>query len=225
MAGTTMIGDIELKAVHWIRQEIDQGLAPQRIPGLEGTLQQRLGRHSHRVALAGLLLVDTSAADLKTLQEKAASGEEVTFTADITTALTVEHMVIESFAAEQVAGRPDQYAYTITLVESPPLPPPAEVGGFGLDGLGFGDLGGLGDLGFDAALGDVLGDIADQAGALTDALDSALDAIDQLESLASLASLTDLGSPLQPLTDKVDQLSAVGPQVTGVLDGLRRIIS
>lgn len=216
-----MIGDVELKAVHWIRQSTDQGFVAHRVPGLDGTLHQRLGRHSHRVALAGLLLPETSADDLKTLQEKATAGEEVTFTADITSALTVERMVIESFVAEQVAGRPGQYAYAISLVESPPLPPPAEVSAFGGLEAGFGDLG---ELGFDADLDSLLEDLSAQAGELTGALDAALGAVDQLTGLASLAGLAGLDNPLTPLTDKVGELAEVGPQVTGVLDGLRRII-
>jgi hypothetical protein len=220
MPATPMIGDVELEAVQWIRQETDQGFARQRVAGLEGTLHQRLGRRSHRVVLAGLLVTETAADDLKALQEKAGSGEEVTFTADITTALSVEHMVIESFAAEQVVGRGAQYAYTIALAESPPLPPPAEVTGFG----GLDDFG-VGDLGFDADLGGLLDGISDQAGALTGALDAALDAVDQLESLAALANLADIGSPLQPLTETVDQLAGVGPQVTGILDRLNNLIS
>jgi hypothetical protein len=220
MSATPMIGDIELKAVQWIRQETDQGFARQRVAGLDGTLHQRLGRRSHRIVLAGLLVAETAADDLKALQEKAGSGEEVTFTADIATALSVEQMVIESFAAEQVVGRGAQYAYTITLAESPPLPPPAEVSGFG----GLGEFG-LGDLGFDADLGGLLDDITDQAGALTGALDAALDAVDQLESLAALADLADIGSPLQPLTETVDQLADVGPKVTGILDRLNQLIS
>jgi hypothetical protein len=219
VAVTPMIGDVELKAVQWIRQETDQAFARERIAGLDGTLHQRLGRRSHRVVLSGLLLVDTAADDLKALQEAAKNGEEVTFTADIATALSIQNMVIESFAAEQVVGQEGQYAYTIALAESPPLPPPVEVSGFG--GL---DEFGVGDLGFDAGLDDLLAGIEDQAGVLTGALDAALDAVDQLGSLAALGDLGDLGNPLQPLTETLDQVAGVGPQVAGILDSLRQLI-
>lgn len=219
MAATPMIGDVELKAVQWIRQETDQAFARERIAGLDGTLHQKLGRRSHRVILSGLLLVDTAADDLKALQDAAKNGEEVTFTADIATALSIEHMVIESFAAEQIVGREGQFAYTVALAESPPLPPPAEVSGFG----GLGEFG-VGDLGFDAGLGDLLVDIESQAGEFTGALDAALGAVDQLGSLAALADLGDLGNPLQPLTKAVGQVADVGPQVSGILDSLRGLI-
>src|SRR5262245_40392415 len=139
-----MIDDLELKAVQWIRQQSDQGFAEQRVVGLEGTLHQRLGRRSHRVMLAGALLPETAADDLKALQDKASAGEEVTFTADIAPAREVSNMVVESFTAEQVVGAGGQYTYAIVLAESPPLPAPAELSPFG----GLGDFG-LGDLGFD----------------------------------------------------------------------------
>lgn len=205
MPGTPMIDDIELKAVQWVRQETNQDFVRQKVAGLKGTLHQKLGRISHRVVLSGVLLPETATDDLKKLQEKAASGDEVSFTADIATALTIDKMVIESFVAEQQVGRASQFAYTITLAESPPLPPPAQVSAFG----GLGGFG-LGDLGFDpGALGDVLGDIAGQAGALMDAVDSAMDAVQQLQSLASLADLASISNPMQPITDKVSELSAI----------------
>lgn len=217
---TPMIDDVQLSAVQWIHEETEQDYARQRVAGLEGTLHQRLGRRSHRVTLAGLLVSETAGDDLKTLQEKATSGEEVTFSADITTALAVEKMVIESFTAHQTIGSPNQFSYTVALAESPPLPPPAEVEPFG----GLGDFG-LGDLGFDpGALGDVLGEITDRAGAITGALDAALDAAQALSGLAGLADIGDIGNPLAPITDKVRELGDVGPAVTGLADGLRDLI-
>ena len=199
-----MIDDIELKAVQHIRQETDQDFVRQRIAGLQGTLHQKLGRASHRVYLSGFLLPATATDDLKRLQEKAASGAEVTFVADITTALGVEKMVIESFVAEQHVGPAGQIAYAVVLAESPPLPPPAEV-------TSFGDLG---IEGFDpGALGDVLGDIADEAGAVMDAVDSALAAVEQLQALAGLGDLANIGNPIRPIADKVGELSQLGPAV------------
>jgi hypothetical protein len=205
-----MIDSVELKAVQQIRQETLQDFAQHRAIGLDGTLHQKIGRRSHRVWLWGYLLPATAADDLKALQEMAAKGAEVTFTADILTALSVEKMVIESFQAEQRVGLPNQVAYAITLAESPPLPPPAVSTSFG--GLGGLDVG-LGDLGFDpGALGDVLSDIEDQAGAIMDAVDTALDAVEQLSALASLADLANISSPLGPITDKVGELgNLAGP--------------
>jgi hypothetical protein len=211
---TPMIDDIQLVAVQRIRQQTHQDYVKQRIPGLEGELHQRLGRRSHRVHLTGLLLPGTGQDDLKKLQEKATAGEEVTFTADITTALEIDRMVIEAFQAEQEVGPAGQIAYAMVLSESPPLPPPAEVSAFG----GLGDFG-LGDLGFDpGALGDVLSDVQSQAGALGELADAALAAVDQLQALANLADLGDLGNPVKPLADQVGTAGAFG----GEVDSARR---
>lgn len=210
--GAPMLDDIELKAVQHIRQETEQGFMQQRIAGLDGTLQQKIGRHSHRVTLAGFLLPETATDDLKKLQEKAGAGTEVTFSADITTALAVDKMVIEYFVAEQHVGPAGQIAYHIVLAESPPLPPPAELSSFG----GLGGFG-LGDLGFDpGALGNVLGEIADKAGAVMDAVDIALDAVQQIAALANLADLANIGNPIKPLSDKIGELKSVGSAVDGL---------
>lgn len=215
-----MIDDIELKAVQTIRQETEQDYLRQRIAGLDGTLHQRMGRKSHCVTIAGFLLTDSAADDLAALQKKAASGNEVTFTADITTALEIEHMVIETFAAEQAIGPAGQTAYAIVLAESPPLPPPAEVSSFG----GLGDFG-LGDLGFDAgALGGVLGDIADQAGAVMEAVDSAISAVEQVSALANLADLGSLGNPVKPVTDALGGISGMAPAVAKIGDAVRKLL-
>ncbi|HKO58445.1 MAG TPA: hypothetical protein VJ276_21450 [Thermoanaerobaculia bacterium] len=214
-----MIDDVALKAVQVIRQETDQDFVRQKIAGLPGTLHQRLGRRSHRIFLSGLLLPDTAAADLEKLQQKAASGEEVTFTADITTALSVEKMVIESFRAEQQVGPAGQVAYALALAESPPLPPPAEVSAFG----GLGDFG-LGDLGFDpGALGSVLDDIAAQAGSLMDAADAVMGAIDQLSALANLADLASIGNPIKPLVDKVGDVTKAAEQMGAIAGAAKEI--
>jgi hypothetical protein len=118
-------------------------------------------------------------------------------------------MVIESLAVEQDVELGGAYAYTISLVESPPLPPPAELASFG----GLGEFG-LGDLGFDpSALEAIAGDVLAEAGSIADAVGGALDAVEQIASLASLADLGDLSNPLTPLTGAVDDVAKVGQSV------------
>lgn len=212
-----MIDDIQLQAIQYVRQETHQDYCRQRIVGLPGTLHQKLGRRSHRVMLSGYLLPNTAPDDLKKLQEKAGGGDEVTFTADITTALNVDKMVIESFWAEQAVGPAGQITFSLILAESPPLPPPAELNPFG----GLGEFG-LGDLGFDpGALGNVLQEIQDQAGAITAVMDKALDAVDQLSKFANLGDLVNIANPLKPITDKVGELADLGTAVKGLGDAVK----
>jgi hypothetical protein len=213
---TPMLGDVTLSAVQGVRQETDGDLVALRIPGLDGTPHQRLGRRSHRVTVSGVLIGDSAADDLGALQQLARDGTETTFTADIVTALEVQNVVVESLAAEQVVGRPGQYAYTVVVAENPPLPPPAQVSSFG-------GLDGFGDLGFDG-LGDVLDGIADQAGALTGALDSALDAAAAAAQLAGIGDISNVGNPLSPLIESVGAIGGVGGAVSGVLESIRGIL-
>lgn len=216
---TPMIDDVELRFVQVIRQETAPHFAEQTISGLEGTLHQKLGRRSHRVWLEGVLVADDAATLLESLQDKATLGEEVTFVADIATALEVEKMVVTRFRAEQVAGAASRFSYAIELAESPPLPPPAEVSGFGgLDDFGFGDLG------FDpGALGDVMNAIEEGAAAVSGALDAALDVVGALETLASLGNVAEIGNPIGPLVDKVGELGGVAGDVGELGAGLGSI--
>ena len=150
-----LLGDISLSFVQRVEHSLEAGFVATRIAGLDGELQQRAGRPSHRVRIAGVLVGDGARDDLGKLQTAAQTGDELTFAADITSALDLQKVVIRAFHAEEAAGHPARITYRLELVESPPLPPPAELGGFG----GLGDFG-LGDLGIDPG---VLGDIANAA--------------------------------------------------------------
>jgi hypothetical protein len=199
-----LLGDISLEFVQRIEHSFDSGWAATRISGLSGELQQRSGRPSHRIRVEGLLMGEATREALGTLQNAAQTGEELTFAADITSALDLQKVIIRSFDAQEVAGLPQQIHYVLEIVESPPLPPPAEISGFG----GLDDFG-LGDLGFDT---DVLGDIADLAGDVAGAVDQAMDAVAALESLASLATSggLDFAGVLDPLTQTVENARSIG---------------
>lgn len=190
-----MIDDVPLNAVVAARTQTAARIASLPVIGLPGDVQQSLGRSSHLVELHGLLVGETASDDLATLQGKVTAGAEVEFTADITTALAMEHMVVVGSTFEEAAGRPGSWSYRLLLRESPPLPEPASIGGFD-------------DLGFDG-LGDVLGDIADAAGAIQDAIDAVGEALEALDALAALGDLG-LNNPLQPLQEQAGQLASIG---------------
>jgi hypothetical protein len=192
---TPLLGDITLEAVQEIEHALDGGFVPLRIAGLEGELQQRVARPSHRIHLAGILFGDGAKDQIGKLQDAAAKGEELTFAADILTALDLKKVAIASFWARELAGEPGRYEYRLTLVESPPLPPPAQVSSFG----GLDDFG-VGDLGFDTSL---VGDLADAAGAVAGAVDQAMSVVDTLSSLSNLDGLSLGGGLLQPVDGAV----------------------
>lgn len=198
-----LLGDTELDLVQCIEHVLDAGFVGARVAGLEGEVQQRSGRPSHRIRLRGELIGADVAERLGALQRAAAAGEELSFAADITSALELQHVVVTWFAATQVAGAPQRCSYELELAESPPLPPPAQLDAFG----GLDDFG-LGDLGFDT---DVLGDIADLAGEVASAVDQALDAVAALQGLVALVGdLPDASGLLGPLAAPVEQVGRIG---------------
>jgi hypothetical protein len=211
-----LLGDISLELVQTIEHELDGGFASMPIAGLDGELQQRTARPSHRIRIAGLLAGEGAADQLGTLQEAAATGEELTFAANIVSALDLQRIVLTGFRAAEAAGRPDRYAYELDLAESPPLPPPAVLEGFG----GLDDFG-LGDLGFDT---DLLGDLQDLAGEVAGAVDAALDAVQALEALAGLDGLSADGL-LGPIGSAVDNVGSAGGRFGEALGALKGALS
>jgi phage protein U len=198
-----MVDDLALDAVAWLAHRTAPRTASIPVVGLAGDLQQQLGRSSHEIELAGVVVGEGARDRLAGIQQKAAAGTEMPFHADVATALDIQQVVVVAAEVVETAGRPDRYEYRLLLRESPPLPPPAELDPFG-------DLGGLGELGFDAdALDDVLGEVTGLAEQAQGALDAANDAISQLESLAAISDLA-LGNPVGPLQREAGELAAVG---------------
>jgi hypothetical protein len=124
-------------------------------------------------------------------------------------------VVVTDLRAQAVAGAAKLVGYELCLVESPPLPPPAEVSGFG----GLDDFG-LGDLGFDA---DIMDDIAGIAGDVAGAVDAVMEVADQLSALASLGSI-DVGGPLKPLSDTVTDVAKAADTFNAVADKLNELL-
>ena len=209
---TPLLGDLSLDYAQVITHQLNGGFTGTLVAGLEGEVQQRLARPSHIILIQGLMMGENAADHLKSLQEKTAAGEELSFAADITTALDLKKVVITHFEAREVAGQPGRYSYALTLVESPPLPPPAQLGG----GFGFG----LDDLGFDT---DLLGDLSDLAGDIAGAIDDALDVLDQLSALTELGDFG-LGNFLKPMDNVFGGMSDLGGKLNSntkkLTDGL-----
>jgi hypothetical protein len=196
-----LLGDITLTAVQRVDQAIDAGFHDVPVLGLAGHVQQRSGRASHRIAIVGVLHGDSALDDLAGLQRLAAAGAETTFAADIVTALDLQQVVVTRFLAGEVAGRPGVIDFELELAESPPLPPPAQLSGFG----GLDDFG-LGDLGFDT---DLLGELGALAGEIAGAVNGALDVLDTLDALAALADF-DYNGLLDPVNEVSATLGAIG---------------
>src|SRR5215813_6102735 len=211
-----LLGNISLNSVQRIEHALDSGFSSTPIAGLAGELQQRTNRLSHRVRIEGTLFGDSAADDLKSLQQAAANGEEVTFSADISKALDLQKVIISNFYATEGGGHANFFRYDLDLTESPPLPPPAQVSGFG----GLDDFG-LGDIGFDT---DILGDIANAASGIAGAVNDALNVVDALSALTNLDGL-DLGNFLKPMSDSAGRVSSIGGNVQKAFGDLSKAFS
>lgn len=73
-----LLDDIPLTAIQSMEHMLDAGFIPTSVAGLDGQVQQRLHRPSHKIHITGILEGETKLDDLATLQEAAASGEEIT---------------------------------------------------------------------------------------------------------------------------------------------------
>jgi hypothetical protein len=209
-----LLGDISLEFIQRMEHSLDGILAATRVSGLNGELQQHSGRPSHRILIRGVLYGEDAADTLSKLQSAAQTGNELTFSADITTALDLQKVVITSFRAVESAGHPGRFSYETGLAESPPLPPPASLDPFG----GLGDFG-LGDLGFDT---DLLSDLQDAAGQVAGAIDAAMSIVNQLGALSSLDGLS-LGSGLLgPVSEKTGAIGEIGAKFGAALGDLTK---
>jgi hypothetical protein len=203
MTAVPVIDDVPLTFVQELEHRLDAGFVATPVVGLAGDVQQRSNRRSHRMRITGLLVgpEEQVKTDVEKLQQKAADGAEVMFTADIVAALELQKVVVQSLRVVARAGTTPTYAYEMELAESPPLPPPAQVSAFGgLDDFGFGDLG------FDT---DLLGDLTELAGEVASAVETAVEVIGALDSLSALGDLS-FDGVLAPLDQIGTSLAAVG---------------
>ena len=90
----SLLGDIALSAVEAIEHVAVAGFVGHGVVGLEGAAQQYLGRGSHVIRISGQVMGETYREDLEALQDAASSGAEMTFAADIVTALDLQSVVV-----------------------------------------------------------------------------------------------------------------------------------
>src|SRR5260221_1364978 len=126
MPAKPMLDDLELQQVQEVDSEEDQVFDQHGVPALEGDFFQGLGRRATSVSLTGVLTDDTAADDLKRLRDKFHNGTAVPFTTDIATATQIDKVLIEELGVRELAGKPQRFAYAITLREFVPPPPPKQ---------------------------------------------------------------------------------------------------
>lgn len=112
-----LLAAIELPQVQEIRVGDTRSVAEHKPPGKDGSLLQDLGRIPTLVTLWGVATDPRAPELIERLKAEMRAGEPVTFVADISSDTELEDVVIDDVQVRQLAGRPDRFAYAITLRE------------------------------------------------------------------------------------------------------------
>lgn len=112
-----MLDDLELPQVQEITTRDLRVLAEHKPPGMEGSLLQNMGRRPTRLVLCGVAVGPEVLEFVEKLDEKFRSGNAVPFIADIIADAEIEEMVIDDLQWQELAGKPERFAYVLTLRE------------------------------------------------------------------------------------------------------------
>jgi hypothetical protein len=126
-----MIGEYEVPGLERIGAQERRRLREIPVPGLGGSYHQDLGAHPLSLRLEGSLQGDEARDGfLETVRGLFSAGDPVDFVADITTATTIEKMIVVGLDVEESAEVPDTFRYAISLLqytEPPPDPAPEDL--------------------------------------------------------------------------------------------------
>ena len=112
-----MLDDLELPQVQEITTYDRRMLAEHKPPGMAGSLLQNLGRRPGSLVLWGVKTGPDALDFIEDLNGKFRSGDPLPFVADIVTDAAIEQMIIDDLQWQELAGKPDRYAYVLTLRE------------------------------------------------------------------------------------------------------------
>ena len=112
-----MLDDLALPQVQVIRTYDKRMLSEHRAPQMDGSFLQNLGRKPACLMLAGIASGADALEFVEKLDDKFNAGEAVTFITDIVTDSDIEEMLIDDLKLEELAGKPNRFAYVLTLRE------------------------------------------------------------------------------------------------------------
>jgi hypothetical protein len=112
-----MLDDLELPQVQEIATLERRVLAEHKPPGMDGSLLQNMGRRPTRVALWGVATGPDALSFVEQLDGKFRAGRPLPFTADVVADSRIEQVVIDDLRLQDLAGKPQRYAYVLTLRE------------------------------------------------------------------------------------------------------------
>jgi hypothetical protein len=112
-----MLDDLELPQVQEITTLERRVLAEHKPPGMAGSLLQNMGRRPMRLTLWGVATGPDAQSFIDKLDEKFRAGQPVPFTADISADAGIEKMLLDDMRVQDLAGKPERFAYVLTLRE------------------------------------------------------------------------------------------------------------
>ncbi|MEZ4706873.1 MAG: hypothetical protein R3A44_06695 [Caldilineaceae bacterium] len=112
-----MLDDLELPQVQEITTYDRRMLAEHKPPGMAGSLLQNLGRRPGSLVLWGVKTGPDALDFIEDLNGKFRAGDPLPFVADIIADAAIEQMIIDDLQWQELAGKPDRYAYVLTLRE------------------------------------------------------------------------------------------------------------
>ncbi len=172
-----MLDDLELPQVQEITTHEKRTLAEHKPPGMAGSLLQNLGRRPTYLLLWGVATGPTALDTIAKLNEKFQAGAALTFTADISADANIDQVIIDNLQVQDLAGKPQRYAYVLTLREFIEPTPPEDLTALNTDILSDA-LGGIDDILAGLGFADVLSPFITQLTEFNDALQrQGLDAV------------------------------------------------
>lgn len=112
-----MLDDLELPLVQEMTTLERRVLAEHKPPQMSGSLLQNLGRRPTRLALWGVATGTDARSFVEKLDGKFRDGNPLPFAADIVADAKLEKVVIENLRIQDLAGKPERFAYLMTLRE------------------------------------------------------------------------------------------------------------
>jgi hypothetical protein len=112
-----MLDDLELPQVQEISTFDHRALVEHKPPGMAGSILQNLGRRPTRMILWGVATGPDALAFTQKLDGKFRAGKPAPFTSDIVKDSNLDQVFIEGLQLEELAGRPQRFAYVLKLQE------------------------------------------------------------------------------------------------------------
>jgi hypothetical protein len=128
-----MLDDLELPQVQEITALEQRVLAEHKPPAMDGSFLQNMGRRPSRLTLWGMASGPDAKGFVEKLDGKYRAGKPVPFIADIVADAEIEQMVVDDLRVQELAGKPQRYAYTLTLREYIEPVEPEDTSGLDVD--------------------------------------------------------------------------------------------